>query len=97
MTTNPDQDQPGPRPEPQVGYDELGVTDSPTVEQHAQMDTDGASSVTSTDEQTSAEDLKGQALDKALEDAGLPKTGTADEKRERLAREVGDGDTSGSK
>lgn len=30
-------------------------------------------------------ELKGQALDDALEEAGLPKTGTADEKRERLA------------
>lgn len=31
------------------------------------------------------EELKGQALDDALEAAGLPKTGTADEKRARLA------------
>lgn len=30
-------------------------------------------------------DLKGAALDEALEKAGLPKTGTADEKRARLA------------
>lgn len=29
--------------------------------------------------------LKGAALDAALEDAGLPKSGTADEKRARLA------------
>jgi hypothetical protein len=29
--------------------------------------------------------LKGAALDVALEDAGLPKTGSADEKRARLA------------
>ncbi len=29
--------------------------------------------------------LKGQALDDALEAAGLPKTGSADEKRARLA------------
>lgn len=28
--------------------------------------------------------LRGEALDKALEDAGLSKSGTADEKRERL-------------
>lgn len=69
MTENPNQDQPGPRPEPQ-----LGVTDSPTVEQHAQMDAQGQSG-----------ELKGEALDKALEDAGLPKTGTADEKRARLS------------
>ncbi len=31
------------------------------------------------------EDLKGEALDKALEDRGLPKTGSADEKRARVA------------
>ena len=29
--------------------------------------------------------LKGRELDAALDDAGLPKTGTADEKRQRLA------------
>ncbi len=32
-----------------------------------------------------AQQLKGAALDEALEEAGLPKTGTADEKRQRLA------------
>lgn len=32
-----------------------------------------------------AEELKGKALDAALEDAGLSKSGTADEKRDRLA------------
>lgn len=32
-----------------------------------------------------AEALKGKALDDALEAAGLPKSGTADEKRARLA------------
>ncbi len=40
------------------------------------------------DDADDAEDegeLKGAALDKALEDADLPKTGTADEKRARLA------------
>ena len=31
------------------------------------------------------EELKGKALDQAIEDAGLPKTGTADEKRAALA------------
>jgi hypothetical protein len=31
------------------------------------------------------EDLKGEALAAALDDAGLPKTGTADEKRASLA------------
>lgn len=34
---------------------------------------------------TTPELLKGAALDQALEDAGLPKTGSADEKRARLA------------
>jgi hypothetical protein len=32
-----------------------------------------------------AEELKGKALDEALESAGLSKSGTADEKRDRLA------------
>ena len=32
-----------------------------------------------------AAELRGAALDEALEQAGLPKTGTADEKRARLA------------
>lgn len=32
--------------------------------------------------------LKGQALDKALDDAGLSKDGTADEKRARLAEHL---------
>lgn len=32
-----------------------------------------------------AEELKGAALDDALDAAGLPKTGSADEKRARLA------------
>lgn len=36
-------------------------------------------------EQPPAEELKGEALDKALEDRGLPKTGTAPEKRDRVA------------
>lgn len=39
-------------------------------------------------------DLKGQALDDALETAGLPKSGTADEKRARLA-EHAEGGTQG--
>lgn len=76
MTENPDQNQPGPRPEPQVG-----VTDSPTVEQHAEMDAAG---------ETESTELKGQALDDALTEAGLSKSGTADEKRERLAEAEGD-------
>ena len=33
-----------------------------------------------------AEELKGKALDEALDDAGLSKSGTADEKRARLAQ-----------
>ena len=36
-------------------------------------------------EEAEAEDLKGKELDAALEAANLPKTGTADEKRARLA------------
>lgn len=36
-----------------------------------------------------AAELKGAALDEALEDAGLPKSGTADEKRQRLAEHRG--------
>lgn len=35
--------------------------------------------------QPAPSDLKGAALDDALETAGLPKTGSADEKRARLA------------
>ena len=34
---------------------------------------------------TPADELAGQSLDAALTDAGLPKTGTADDKRQRLA------------
>lgn len=37
-----------------------------------------------------AVELKGAALDDALEEAGLPKTGTADEKRQRLAEHRGE-------
>lgn len=33
-------------------------------------------------------DLKGKALDAALDDAGLPKTGNAEEKRARLAEHI---------
>lgn len=36
-----------------------------------------------------ASQLKGEELEKALEDADLPKTGTADEKRARLAEHLG--------
>jgi len=36
-------------------------------------------------ETPAAAELKGEALDDALRDAGLPLTGTADEKRKRLA------------
>lgn len=34
------------------------------------------------------EDIKGEALDGALGDLGLPKTGSADEKRDRLAERL---------
>jgi hypothetical protein len=37
------------------------------------------------EEVVEAGDLKGEALDQALADRGLAKTGTADEKRERVA------------
>lgn len=40
-----------------------------------------------------AEQLKGKALDAALTDAGLPLSGTADEKRARLAEHRGTTDT----
>lgn len=40
-----------------------------------------------------ADELKGAALDDALEAAGLPKSGTADEKRARLAEHQGTTDT----
>ena len=50
--------------------------------------TSGGSASTSTastkDEEKDGE-LKGEALDKALEERGLPKTGTADEKRKAVA------------
>lgn len=39
-----------------------------------------------------AGELKGKALDEALEDAGLSKDGTADEKRDRLAAHQGAGE-----
>ena len=35
-----------------------------------------------------AEELRGEALDQALTDAGLSKSGTADEKRARLAEHI---------
>lgn len=38
-----------------------------------------------------AEELKGAALDEALDAAGLPKSGSADEKRARLAEHQVDG------
>jgi hypothetical protein len=41
--------------------------------------------VTARSEATAGSGLKGKALDEALDAAGLPKTGSADEKRARLA------------
>jgi hypothetical protein len=41
--------------------------------------------VTARSEATADSALKGKALDEALDAAGLPKTGSADEKRARLA------------
>lgn len=47
--------------------------------------------------ETNIEELKGEALDAALEARGLPKTGTADEKRQalkdRLAQDAKQGTT----
>ncbi len=36
------------------------------------------------------EELRGQELDEALAEAGLPRSGTADEKRQRLAEHQGE-------
>lgn len=44
--------------------------------------------------ETPPSELKGEALAQALDDAGLPKTGTADEKRASLAGEPDPGDVS---
>jgi len=41
--------------------------------------------LTTEEEPTPPSELKGEALAQALDDAGLPKTGTADEKRASLA------------
>lgn len=40
------------------------------------------------DEPVDPADLKGKELEEALESAGLDKTGTADEKRQRLAEHL---------
>ena len=53
---------------------------------HAEAATDG----TPVPGSETAAELKGQALDDALEAAGLSKTGTADEKRARLAEHRGE-------
>ncbi len=44
---------------------------------------------------TEGGELKGQALDNALDEADLPKTGTADEKRARLREHLENPPTSG--
>jgi hypothetical protein len=75
MSANPDQNQPAPDP---IDYHGLGPTDSPTPEQRQ-----------AAEQADDAAELKGEALDKALEEAGLPKSGTADEKRARLAENQG--------
>ena len=54
--------------------------------EHAEQATDG----TPVPGSETAAELKGQALDDALEAAGLPKSGTADEKRARLAEHRGE-------
>lgn len=66
-----------------VHVDDTDAQDAAETE-HAAAATDG----TPVDDGTTPEpevELKGQALDDALEARGLPKTGTADEKRARVA------------
>lgn len=56
----------------------------------------GIAAAPADEEREETEELKGAALDEALEAAGLPKTGTADEKRARLAEHQA-GDTPAEK
>lgn len=58
-----------------------------TEQEKADSDAAGGPGLPLDEKPTEGEDteLKGAALDEALTEAGLPKTGTADEKRERLA------------
>lgn len=75
LTVEPDDvvDVPDDRYEGYVPAEEHRSPDHPWSEIEAPIDTG---------------EIKGAALDQALEDAGLPKTGTADEKRQRLAEHL---------
>lgn len=64
----------------------LGLSDPGSVHAVATGDSTDTGESTGPD---GAELLKGKALDAALESAGLSKTGTADEKRARLAEHTG--------
>lgn len=79
MNQNPDQNQPAPDP---MNYDPSA--DRANLANRPQGITDSPQAGTWQD-QTDSGGLKGQALDDALDAAGLTKTGTADEKRQRLA------------
>ena len=74
MSTQPDQNQPAPPP---MNYDPSQDRANPAN----WVDDPAAGDTRAPDE----DEPKGQALDDALTEAGLPKTGTADEKRQRLA------------
>ena len=60
------------------------VTPAVFVEAAADLQPSGEAENAS-DDSDDAEELKGEALDAALEERGLPKSGTADEKRQRVA------------
>jgi hypothetical protein len=78
-----DQNQPAPDP---MNYDPNADRANPGGENWQGNITDSPQPGTwGQDGAVEAEELKGQALDDALEAAGLPKSGTADEKRRRLA------------
>lgn len=68
-----------------VHVDDVAAQDD-AEKAHAEASTDGTS-VPGTE---AAAELKGAALDDALEEAGLSKSGTADEKRARLAEHRGE-------
>lgn len=60
---------------------ELEILDQPAIDRRRQPLAPRAV-------QTPPSDLKGAELNEALEAAGLPKSGSADEKRERLATHI---------
>ena len=57
-------------------------------------DAEEAPEVDVDDAEEAPEDLKGESLDAALKEAGLPTTGKADEKRARLAEHLAAGQDS---